>query len=186
MVPSIIFDKGLPASVHPFKQINPRKVLFMDNPRNLMLSNVEINWAKLDKPVNPFGQEQYELQIATTEAAVADQWKADHLSVKEKDGKFTVSLKRKAHKASGDSNGMVRVVDANKAAIDTSVVRIGNGSVGNVIVWQAPYDVAGRSGIASSLTAVQITDLVEFNGGGVDFDIVAGGTDEPAPSADLF
>ena len=34
--------------------------------RNYRIDNVEINWAKLAKPVNPFGTEQWEIQIATT------------------------------------------------------------------------------------------------------------------------
>ena len=59
---------------------------------------------------------------------------------------------------------------------------IGNGSVGNVIVWQAPYEVQGRKGISNSLTAVQITTLEVYSGGSaaVDFDVV--GEDAPAGS----
>ena len=52
-------------------------------PRNYRIDNVEINWAKLAKPVNPFGTEQWEVQIATTDKAVADEWKANHLTVKQ-------------------------------------------------------------------------------------------------------
>ena len=61
---------------------------------------------------------------------------------------------------------------------------IGNGSTGNVIVWQAPYEAVGRKGISSSLTAVQVTNLVGYTAGGVDFDIVEGA--EPVASEDLF
>ena len=42
----------------------------------------------------------------------------------------------------------------------------------------------GRKGISSSLTAVQVTNLVEYTAGGVDFDIVEGA--EPVASEDLF
>ena len=82
--------------------------------RNYRIDNVEINWAKLAKPVNPFGTEQWELQIATTDKAVADEWSNNYLNVKQDktdSSKFTVSLKRKALKADGTSNGPVRVVD---------------------------------------------------------------------------
>ena len=41
----------------------------------------------------------------------------------------------------------------------------------------------GRKGISGSLTAVQVTEVVEFTGGGVDFDVVG---QEEAPSADMF
>ena len=38
-----------------------------------------------------------------------------------------------------------------------------------------PYDRAGRQGIMSSLTAIQVTDLVEFSGSNsVDFEMVGG------------
>ena len=153
----------------------------MDAPRNYMIADAELNWARLDTPVNPFGTEQYELQVATTDAAKAAEWKANHLNVKEKEGVFTASLKRKAKKADGSDNGKVRVVDAAKAPIE-NVRSLGNGSRGNVIVFQYPYEAMGRKGIASSLTAVQVTDFVEYVAtGGVDFDVVA---EAPAAAAD--
>ena len=64
----------------------------MDQPRNYKITDVELNWARLTKPVNPFGTEQWELQIATTDQAKAKELADDHLNVKEKDGKFTVCL----------------------------------------------------------------------------------------------
>ena len=155
----------------------------MNSPRNFLISNVELNWAKLDQPVSPFGAAQWELQIATTDKAVAEDMKANHLKVKEVDGKFVANLKRKAVKADGSAMDPVRVVDANKAPI-TDRRSIGNGSIGNVIVWQAPFEYAGRSGISSSLTAVQITKLEEYKStGGVDFDVVgeAPAVSEEAP-----
>ena len=154
----------------------------MDKPRNLLIKDVELNWMRLDTPTNPFGTEIYELQIATTDAAKAEQMRADHLNVKERDGKFTVSLKRNAKKRDGTDNGKVRVVDADKLPIENTR-SIGNGSRGNVIVWQYPYEAMGRKGISGSLTAVQVTEVVEFTGGGVDFDVVG---QEEAPSADMF
>ena len=157
----------------------------MENPRNFLISNVILNWARLDQPVSPFGAPQWELQLELT-AEQAAELKSNHFNVKEKDGKFTVSLKRKAVKADGSPMDPVRVVGADKMPMENRG-SIGNGSKGNVIVWQAPYSTMGRSGIANSLTAVQVVDLVEYSGsnGGVDFDIV-GGSEAPAGSADLF
>ena len=151
----------------------------MDKPRNYLISDVELNWARLDTPTNPFGTEIYEIQIATTDKAKADELKANHFNVKERDGKFVVSLKRNAKKRDGSDNGKVRVVDSAKNPMSSP---IGNGSVGNVIVWQYPYENMGRKGISGSLTAVQVTELVEYNPSGVDFDIVGGSNegDEPA------
>ena len=154
----------------------------MDQPRNFKIMDVELNWARLDTPVNPFGTEQYELQIATTDKSKAEEWKANHMNVKEKDGKFVVSLKRKAKKADGSDNGKVRVVDTALAPIE-NVRSLGNGSKGNVIVFQYPYSAMGRSGVASSLTAVQVTDFVEYKSdAAVDFDAVVPVAEESAES----
>ena len=91
--------------------------------RNFKINDVTINYPKLDKPVNPFGAEQYELQIAT----------ADEAKVQELEENY---------------------------------------------------------GVASSLTAIQITDLVVYAPtGGVDFEAV--GSIEPTAEvqgspSDLF
>ena len=157
-------------------------------PRNYRIDNVEINYAKLTTPVDPWktGQFQYEMQIATTDATKADEWRANHLNVKtemNKDtnqptGKFIVSVKRKAAKADGSDNGAPRVVDASAQPIDAST--LGNGSRGNVIVYQMAYSVAGREGIANSLTAVQVTDFEEYTGSAMFEPIVSV---EPAAQA---
>ena len=155
-------------------------------PRNVIINNVELNWAKLSKPItNQFGATQYEMQIATTDKAHADKISADTgLSFKEKDGKFVLNLKRKAKDSKGADMTPVRVVDANKAPVDGG--SIGNGSKGNVIVWQYEYDFGGRKGVGSSLTAVQVMELVKYERtSDVDFDAVATVSDDRA-SNDLF
>ena len=158
----------------------------MDQPRNYMIKDAELNWARLDQPVNPFGQPQWELQVATTNKAQADEWKANFLTVKERDGKFVVALKRKAVKADGSAMDPVRVVDSMKAAIENRR-SIGNGSQGNVIVWQYPYEAPGRSGVASSLTAVQVTKLEEYTGGSsVEFDAIESEVSNGSTEAPLF
>ena len=109
------------------------------------------------------------------------------MKVKEKDGKFTVSVRRKSETNDGRPMDPVRVVDANKAPLDSQTRRkIGNGSVGNVILWAAPYEYMKRTGITFSLTAVQITDLVEYSGGNgdIDFDVI--GSSDGTPNADMF
>lgn len=161
----------------------------MEFPRQLKIDDVEFNYPRLDKPTNPFGTEQYELQIATTDSAKAQYLKDNKLNVKEKDGVFTVSLKRKARKANGEDNGKVRVVTATKQEFE-DVRTIGNGSRGNVILYQYEYDTAGRKGVAASLTAVQVVEHIPYSPTGVDFDIVgeepAVTTAKPADPTDLF
>ena len=129
-------------------------------PNNYLIENVELNWARLSAPVTPFGNgtAQWELQIATTDPVLAGQMGENNLNVKEKDGKYVVALKRKAIKADGIPMTPVRVVDAQKNPIADSS-SIGNGSKGNVIVWQYDYEYAGKKGIANSLTAVSYTHL---------------------------
>lgn len=134
-------------------------------PRNYRINNVTFNWPKLAQPVNPFGTEQYELQIETTDKTLADELKANHFNVKvnEANKSFTVSLKRKAKRADGSSNDAPKVYNAD-ATIMSDVAKIGNGSTGNVIVYQRYYKTAGREGIANSLTSIQVTDLKEYTG----------------------
>ena len=143
--------------------------------RNVLISDVTLNWAKLDTPVQtPFGQTQWELQIATTDSSKADEMKAAGLKVKEDDGVFSAQLKRRSVKADGSANDPVRVVDANKAPMENRR-GIGNGSTGNVIMYVMDYEFAGRKGETQILTALQVTNLVAYEGGAasVDFDVVS-------------
>lgn len=144
----------------------------LSEPRNFRMNNVELNWPKLVKAVSPFGTEQWELQVATTDKAVADEWEANYFNVKHdaEAGKYTVNLKRKVHRADGTENKPVRVVDASVKPIDAT--NLGNGSIGNVLVYQYPYETAGRTGVAASLTAVQVVKFEEYTGGGEDFDVI--------------
>jgi len=154
----------------------------MDQPRNFKIEDVELNWVKLDKAQqNPFNKEEYqwEMQIATKDKAKAEMLKSNHLNVKEKDGKFVVSLKRKTKKSNGEDNGPVRVVDANLVEI-TNTKEIGNGSIGNVILFQYPWSNVGRSGIGSSLTAVQVTKLEVYKRDDTTEFSVVGDREEPA------
>lgn len=155
-------------------------------PRNVLISDIEINYPKLSKPfTNQFGATQYEMQIATTDAKKAAEIKAaTGLEMKEKDGKFVLNLKRKAKDSKGADMTPVRVVDSAKAPLDGGI--IGNGSKGNVIVWQYEYNFNGRKGVGSSLTAVQVTELVKYERtADVDFDSISNEAPE-APSKELF
>jgi len=151
-------------------------------PRTVFLKDVTLNYAKLVKPVNPFGTEQYELQVSTTDQATVQKMKDLGLNVKERDGNFTVSLKRKATKANGDDNGRPKVFDSQVQEMsDDEVMKLGNGSTGVVKLYQYPYEAAGRKGVATSLTAVQVVNYVEYSGGVSEgFDIY----EAPAGSAE--
>lgn len=148
-------------------------------PRNYIINDVFLNWMKLNpkQTVNPFGTPQWEGQLATDDDAKAAELIANHVPMKHgptfaEDNMWIGSVKRKEFKANGENNGPVRVVDSTKQPLDGTT--IGNGSKGNVIVFQYPYDTAGRKGIANSLTAIQVTDLVEYTGSNsIDFEVLA-------------
>jgi len=143
---------------------------------NVIIKDVELHWAKLDKPVDPFGTLQYELQIQAPKKREKEL--AAFGKVKMIDGgKISINLKKKAVKADGSDAAKVRVVDATKEALDPKL--IGNGSIGNVMVMQKPYEIKApngkvtKSGISNMLTAVQVTKLVKYernNENFVDFD----------------
>ena len=140
---------------------------------NIKIKDVELNWARLASPVkNQFGGENYELQIVGS-ADRMEEFAAVGKVKELEDGRISVNLKRKAMKADGTPMDPVRVVDANREPL-ANKGSIGNGSKGNVIVWKYDYTFAGNSGTAASLTAVQVTDHVVYEGSAaaVDFDVV--------------
>lgn len=150
---------------------------------NIRIDNVELNWARLATPFkNQFGGENYELQIIV-DADRKDELESAGLKTRMlEDGRVSANLKRKAMKASGEANEAPRVVDAQRQPLPADKVRsIGNGSTGNVIVYKFDYTFGGNSGVSHSLTAVQVTDFVEYSGS-VDFDAVeASEASEAAP-----
>ena len=144
--------------------------------RTVIVRDVELYWAKLVKPVEPFGTLQWELQMRTRDKAEAKKWKEDfYLNTKtEEDDEgvfYKTNVKRKALKKDGDQNTAPDVLDNAKAAIDGN--KVGNGSTGNVMLFQYPYDVGGRKGVASILSKVQVTDLKEYTPSTeTDFDVI--------------
>ena len=141
---------------------------------NVRIDGVELSWPKLVTPFkNQFGGENYELQIIA-DADRKGELEAAGLKVKDtEDGRVMANLKRKAQKASGEMNEAPRVVNASREAMSADEIRsIGNGSIGNVIIYKFDYDFGGNQGVSHSLTAVQVTELKKFEGS-VDFDDVS-------------
>ena len=141
-------------------------------PRNIKLDDVEINYPKLSTAVKDnFGNIRYEMQIVAKDAKQAEEWKKAHLSVREKDGVFSVNLKRDESRRDGTPNGAPRVVNGDLSALDPLI--IGNGSRGNVILRQYEYEFGGRKGIGTMLEAVQVTSLEVYERAPtVDFEAV--------------
>ena len=142
----------------------------MSNLGSSILRNVTLNYLKVDpsKPVSPFGTLQWEVQIEVSEDRSDEIAEMGKLRTLE-NGNVAINIKRKALKHDGSPNFPVALVDAQKKTIEV-FNNIGNGSTGNVKVYRNEYDVAGRQGISTSLSAIQITNLIEYTGS-VDFDI---------------
>ena len=113
------------------------------------------------------------MQIQTTDPKKVEELKSYGLNVKQdkEDAKlFSVGLKRKGIKADGSVNNPVKVVYTKLQPHPAD--NIGNGSKVNVNLWQYQYEAPGRSGVATSLTAVQVVELVEYTPT-VGFDVIA-------------
>ena len=137
-----------------------------------IVRNVSLNFMKVnpDQPVSPFGAMQWEAQLEGTadrEDEFASLGKVRQLE----NGNIAVNIKRKAFKSDGTANLPVSLVDASKKPI-TTYNNLGNGSTGNVKVYRAEYEYAGKKGITTIMSAIQITDLVIYTGS-VDFDMEA-------------
>lgn len=144
-----------------------------------IIRDVTLNYVKVDpeNPTDPFGTLQWECQI------VAPASRAEELEgygsvkpVKDDPSRVAVNLKRKALRKDGTENDPVVLVDGQKQPINPKI-KVGNGSKGNVKVYRREYDVAGRQGISTIMTAIQITDLIEYTGS-VDFDIEGAEADD--------
>ena len=144
--------------------------------RTVIIRDAELHWAKLGKPVAPFGTLQWEIQMRTKNKATAEAWKKEYyLPVKTENDDdegtyYKVNLKRKAVTKDGKDNTPPEVVNGAKQPIDSN--SIGNGSVGNVMIFQYPYDVAGRKGVSSILSKVQVIDHKVYTpNSSIDFDL---------------
>jgi len=132
-----------------------------------ILKNVELNWVKLSEPVDNYTGDKkiYEIQVSVPESREAEL--SDIRKTRVKDGKATINLSKNAFLKDGQDAAKVRVVDSNKLPLDPKI--IGNGSLGNVMIMQSPYEIkhpktgkVTKSGISSMLVAVQVTKLIKY------------------------
>jgi len=133
-----------------------------------ILRNVSFYYAKLDKPVSPFGTDIYDLQVRFPKERVQEM--SAFGKVREVEGgEFAINITRKAVNSKKQKTP-VKVVDQDKNPIKDL---IGNGSKGNVIVYSYDWEVSGRTGRKSVLIAIQVTNLIKYvPESTVDFDIL--------------
>jgi len=158
---------------------------------NAIIKNVTFKWIKIDKPVDNYSGDKmiYDIQVLVPEAREAE------LSIFRKvrpmgDGMVGINLSKNAFKQDGTDAAKVRCVDNNKLPLDSMIV--GNGSVGNVMVMQKPYEIKNpktgkvtKSGISTTLSAIQVVNLVKYEkkAGGMDFDMEDGTAPAKATAA---
>ena len=116
-----------------------------------ILKNVELFYPRLDpkKPNSKFNKEQptWEVQIRTRDKAVKNEWAALNLkpkTVEDDDGKvfYSVTLRKKSKKKDGEVNQPVKVIDG--GLNDINPMSIGNGSIGNIRIFQYEYGDEGK------------------------------------------
>jgi hypothetical protein len=145
--------------------------------RTVIVKDVELHWTKLDNPVDPFnsGEKVWEVQIKTDDEAIAKSWSKDFYinTKKDKDGNWIANIKRKELNRKGEPNSPPVVLGRNNQPMPST--NIGNGSIGDLKLYQYLYDFAGKKGVANMLSAVRVTELKEYTPTSeVDFDVIEG------------
>ena len=133
---------------------------------NVIIKDLELFWAKLGKPVSPFGQSQWEIQARFPKKRVKEM--EQYGTVKETDvaGTFSINFKKKAEKKDGTPAQKVKLVDRTGRDVDPGT--LGNGSKGNIKLMLKDYQIKGpkgnvtREGTQVMLIAVQVTDLIKY------------------------
>ncbi len=136
----------------------------LENPINILVSDVTLNWAKLLQPHAGMYGPAWEVQISSEDSKTFEDLIKAGAKAKKMGTGYTINLRRKAFTGNGDPMDPVRVVDANKSPMSNEdISKIGNGSKGSVIVWAAPYDNKFGKGVTFSLSAVQVSEMVEYS-----------------------
>ena len=135
----------------------------------MIINNCELYYAKLDpkRPNRRFSKQKptWEVQIRTSDKAVVKHWEECNLKPKpiipeEGDPYWRVNLKKRIVKADGTEADPVQVLNGNLEEVDPNT--IGNGSIGNIRLFQYEYNNPDSSGIASILMAVQLTKHILY------------------------
>lgn len=135
-----------------------------------LLTNCELWFLRCDplKPNSKFDKENptWEVQIRTSDKTQKKEWEALSLPMKamvpdEGAPYFRVNLKKSSIKKDGTPAAPVKIVNGDLQELDANT--IGNGSAGNIRIFQYDYPKKeGGIGIATILMAIQITKHIEF------------------------
>lgn len=138
-----------------------------------ILKDCELWFAKVDpkRPNAKFNKKNpsWELQLRTSSKEQKKEWEEMKLSVKpiipdDAPPYWRVNLKKKSIKADGAASSFVKVQD--KKLNDMDPNSIGNGSVGNVRIFQYEFTKeaanGGGVGIATVLMGIQVTKHIKY------------------------
>jgi hypothetical protein len=135
-----------------------------------IIKDCELWFCKLDpkRPNNKFNKENptWECQIRTTDKAIKKIWEELQLPVKaivpdEGSPYFRVNLRKKSIKEDKESASPIKVINGKLEEIDPN--SIGNGSVGNIRIFQYEYPRKdGGKGLASVIMGIQITKHIVY------------------------
>lgn len=135
-----------------------------------IIKDCELWFAKLDpkRPNAKFNRENptWEVQIRTTDKAIKKTWEEAQLPIKavvpdEGVPFWRVNLRKKTIKENKELASPVKVVNGKLEEIDPN--SIGNGSIGNVRIFQYEFpQKSGGKGIASVLMGIQVTKHVVY------------------------
>jgi len=136
-----------------------------------LIKNAELWFARVvpNRPNKKFNRENptWEVQIRTYDSKQKKEWEAQGLSLKavvpDDDGKpyWKTTLKKKIYKKDGEDSSPVEVKNGNLTDADPNI--IGNGSVGDVRIYQYEYSKdTGGKGIASILQGIKLKKLVKY------------------------
>jgi hypothetical protein len=155
----------------------------------MLIKNAELWYAKLNRPNARFNRDNpaWELQLRTYDKAQKKEWEEANLMVKavvpdEGAPYFRVNLKKRTIKEDGTPSAKPDCIDADLQPLDPDT--IGNGSIGNVRIFQYPYPKAnGDKGTASVLMGVQVTKHIVYipKPRDDDFEVQEGGTEVIVP-----
>lgn len=110
----------------------------------------------------------WEVQLRTTSKEQKKAWENAKMGVKavvpDAEGEapyFRVNLRKKSLKEGGEPSSFVEVIDGNRKPIDPDT--IGNGSIGNIRVFQYEYKKeGGGTGVANVLMGIQVTKHIVY------------------------
>lgn len=135
-----------------------------------IVKDCELWFCKLDpkRPNNKFNKQNptWECQIRTTDKTTKKSWEELQLPVKavvpdEGAPYWRVNLRKKSVKEDGEHSSPIKVINGKLEGLDPN--SIGNGSIGNVRVYQYEYPRKdGGKGIANVLMGIQVTKHIVY------------------------